>query len=781
METGNIIHEQIKIKDAKEACVKVGAVVGRNSCKWALDVVIDGEIYVDLEICYHCQLEKEFTPEKAFDIFDYGVSVFVLCNLKEDGSIERKVIGLVPSHNDPYPKLCGLKRFFAKVQQIGSDGYPMWEDQIDPLIPPKPICKYFWIFFDDDGGVRTEEVQNHSFMSNEELINLLEDISGLFNQFADGSISLIGLADAIYNLMDKHADATAILDRVTDIPEGSDSVFTKAFMMYVGKCEQRYVAEQHLLMKDRQIKFDQGTSFPITNCTYIDFSPPNRFYCNVGTGDMVWSHIIQEGCPIFLGLTLHVNLNDGSIGDSHTFDCNGYIDYFNPSENYDVSVYGYQEVQIDLANISDVSFDLIPEITNIDGTVISGYMNFWGRPQEFTFDVVNAESHAYMEVGIQDAEHILWTEKGFEAVSSWHFEQELNPIETGSFEKTYHDDDAYGPDDYYAIDAWFDDTCHGYSADPEDDCTGCHGKCHHAITVGHDVGWNGSQGANGKSVVSFTALGKEGSILDQWNSSNDANSHTTHFYECICPRWSTGWYPDAVWHSSCRMQDDSPSYRFWGVRNSNRNYNYRESQSYKMAWVSNNITYTKNRVNRTYNNRTLHFDSYAPWQGTIDDYRAGHCGGSSIDDFDRWTLLSNCLQIAASAPDFMGPFLDLDGWPDWSEGYTENIWYEGDPNYYWHCNRTIDLNDIQEPYVREFDMGDGITFSTTIYEIPYYLDDRSTDPSAGLVVAAKGYQDYSNAAGSSHWEIYHDSIDVTAKVLDALKCDPALLVTLGMV
>ena len=78
-------------------------------------------------------------------------------------------------------------------------------------------------------------------------------------------------------------------------------------------------------------------------------------------------------------------------------------------------------------------------------------------------------------------------------------------------------------------------------------------------------------------------------------------------------------------------------------------------------------------------------------------------------------------------------------------------------------------------------MGDGITFSATIYEMPYYLDDRTSNPLGGLVVAAKGYKDYSNAAGSSRWKIYHDGIDVTEKILDALGCDPAVLVTIGMV
>ena len=772
METGNITHEQIKIKDAKEACVKVGGIVGRNSCNWSLDVVIDGEVYTDIEICYHCQLEKEFTPEKAFDLFDYGVSVFVLCNPKEDGSIERKVIGLVPSYNDPYPKLCGLKRFFAKIQQVDSNGEPIWEDQIDPLVPPKPICKYYWIFFDDDGSIRTEEVKNDSFMSQEELINLLEDISSLFNKFADGSLSLIGLADALYDLMNQHANATAILDRVTDIPEGSDSVFTKAFMMHVRECEQRYVAEQHLLMKDRQIKFDQGVDFPLTNCTYVHHSPPNRFYCNVDTGDMVWSHIIQQDCPIFLGMTLHVNLLDGSIGNSYPFDCNGHIDYFAPPENYNGDIYGYYSV----LSTDDAPLDLIPEITNIEETVISGYMNYLSRPMNFTFDVVTGESHWTGGAEVQDSEHMMWTEKGFETAPSWHFEQKINPTATGDHSDSYHDDGDYGPINNWNDDtAWFRAICNACNNQSDTIC--CSAKCHHCATIANDQYREWTQEANGESHVTFNALSISGKIDDMWNEiSSDKEGHGATFMAC------DPWYDSVQDEWDCEYGGSHDySDEYGGKREGNRNYKYKESHSYKVAWINNNVTYIEKQITRLYHNRSLLWDAYHDYQGVLDNYGYGHCGGPNVDDFASWTELSSeCLKCIAGVPDFEGPLLDFPGWPAWPEGYNESISYNTDGSY-WHFTRGIYIDDFDAPYVREFDMGDGITFDIAIYEIPYYLDDRSTDPSAGLVVAAKGYQDYSNAAGSSHWKIYHDNKDVTDKVLDALKCDPAVLVTLGMV
>ena len=731
METGNITHEQIEIEDAKEACVKKGKVVSSNPCKYTLDVEIDGVLYEDLEICYHCQNEKKFTPEKAFDLFDPGVEVFVLCNTEEGGSIERKVIGLAPTEDDPYPRLCGLKRFFAKVQEIGSDGYPMW-DSLDSLYPV-PVCSYYWIFFEKDGSVRVDKVRK-------------EDIP--------------------------------LLDKVTDIPEGSDSVFAKAFMLNIGECDQRYVAEQHLLIKDRQIKFDQGAGFPVTNCTYVQYSPPNRFYCNVGTGDMVWSHIIEEDCPIFLGMILHVNLEDGSIGESHAFDCNGYENYFCPPSSETDGIDGWAQVQIGNANINDGPLDLIPEITGIKGTVISGYMNYLGRPMAFTFDVVTAESHWSGGKDSQDADHLLWTEKGFETVSSWHFEQEINPIETGDHRYDYHDDGDYGPIENFYTDpicVYMYEYCQDQSA--HGSCDKCTAKCHHCHNIAHDYTKEWSQGDNGHSYVSFSALSTSGDIDNKWHEASDSVSHSATFLACY-----------DIWHAdenACEcMYAGQGSYTnsFGGGRNGSRSFHYRKSNSYKIAWVSPNCTYIEKQITRNYDLRSLSYVATQQYPGQMDRYGSDHCGGPEVDDFNRWTLLSSeCLACVAGTPDFDVPFLDLDGWPPWPEGYTQEIWYQGEPYYEWHLDRSINLNDIQEPYIREFDMGNGITFSADIYEIPYYLDDRTANPSIGLVVAAKGYQDYSNAAGSSHWKIYHDGIDVTDKILNALKCDPAVLVTIGMV
>ena len=722
METGNIIHEQIEIEDAKEACVKKGKVIDGDPCKWTLDVEVDGILYKGLEICYHCQFEEKFTPEKAFDLFDSGVEVFVLCN---DG--EKKVIGFVPTDDNPYPRLCGLKRFFAKVQDIGSNGYPMWDDF------GNPSCSYYWIFFEKDGSVRAEEVGD-------------EDIS--------------------------------LLDKVTDIPDGSDSIFTKSFMLNNGNkgCEERYTATQHLLLRHRKVLFNAGAECPITNCTYVSSSPPNRFYYNGSTGDMVWSHIIQESCPIFLGVTLHVNLEDGSIGEYHSFDLNGYENYFDPPSSETDNIDGLHEVQINNQNISDLPFDLIPEITNIEGTVISGYRFYLGRPMKFTFNVVTMESHWMGGKDSQDAEHVLWTEKGLKTVTTWKFEQEINPIETGYHENTYHDDGEYGPVNDSNASAFGSIFCFKYRGGDPSLLDKCNAECRHCGSASRDLFERWTQGDNGESHVTFEALSISGSVDNFWNTmSSERAVHSVDAFMC-CPRWEGDFY----WCSAGSNTPCSETSRFGGHRDGSRTYASRRSNSYKVAWVSPNVTYVEKQVNREYDDRSLKFNALHAGLDCTDRDDMSHCGGPEVDDFNRWTDLDECLYCIQGVPDFTMPFLDFPGWPPWPDGYTQRILYV-DSTYGWELDRGVYINNLSGPYIRKFDTGDGITFDCSIYEIPYYLDDRATDPCAGLVVAAKGYQDYSNAAGSSNWKIYHDGIDVTDKVLNALKCDPAVLVTIGMV
>ena len=739
METGNIDHEQIKVEDAKTACVKIGAVVGRYSCDWTLDVVIDNIVYKGLEVCYHCQSEKEFTPKKAFDLFDYGTLVFVLCSTKKDGSIERKVFGLVPVGDDPYPKLCGLKRFFAKVQQIGPDGYPLWEGFALDI----PVCKYYWIFFDDDGTVRVEEVKDASFQS---------------------------------------IKATEILDRVTDLPKGSNCAFTKSFMLEnkSKKCFERYVAEQHLLLEDRKIIFDAGADYPQTLCTHdlipLD-SPPNRFQCNVTTGDMVWYTIQQEDCVMFMGNILHINLEDGSVEEHHTYDFASQTNGFNPPASEMDGVNDWRIVLIEDHAIYDAPFDIMPEVTNIEGNIISGYLYYQGRPVTFTFNVFTHESHWAGNANSQDAEHVLWTEKGFELVHSWHFDQTINPVELDHHIYDWSDDGEYGPNgDFLHDQVCLDlaDICRSYTWYNQNDCEGCKAKCNHCMSIHRAYHEEWTQQDNGESHVSFSALANSGHVDNWWNAvQSEELSHQAVFIHCSHLESDSG---DKCW-CDFGVHGNYEDF-FGGDRWGDRDYKDKQSDSYKMAWVAPNCVYIETSLKRAYYNRNVTFKT-ARLAEADDMYGWGHCGGPDPDDFNKWTKLSGeCLQCVSGVPDFRRPFLDLDGWPDWPDGYTQNIW-NGDG--YLNFSRIICKDDLQEPYERKFDMGEGITFDATVYEMPYYLDDRTSDPSGGLVIAAKGYKDYANAAGSSHWQIYHNGIDVTDKVLEALNCDPAILVSIGMV
>ena len=586
------MHEQIEINDAKDACVKRGKVVGMDSCKWTLDVDIDGEVYTGLEICYHCQLEKKFTPEKAFDLFDYGVEVFVLVNTMEDGSVERKVIGLTPTEDDPYPKLCGLKRFFAKVQQIGPDGYPLWEGFSLDI----PVCKYYWIFFEKDGSVRVEEV--------------------------------------------KGDDLISTLDKVTDIPKGSNCVFTKSFMLEnKGKgCLERYVAEQHLLVKNRGVVFDTRGDYPQTLCMHDGISldsPPNRFLCNTSTGDLVWYTIQQEDCVMFMGSTLHVSLEDGSVGEHHVYDFQNESSGFNPPDSEKEGINDWKIVLIEDHAIYDAPFDILPEVTNIEGCVISGYLCYNKRPVKFTFNVSTHESHMSGNANSQDTEHVLWTEKGFEFVPSWHFEQTINPEELGQHTYDWSDNGDYGPvNDYLHDEVCIElaDICKSYTWFNKNDCDGCKAKCHHCMSVHRYYHEEWTQQGNGESHVNFTALSNSGQIDNWWNAiQSEKLTRQARFIHCGHDQAGSKCYCDFCNIANC---EDF----FGGERWGDRDYKDKQSDSYKMAWVSPNCVYIETSLKRSFCNRTMNFKVYPPV--SEDSYGWGHCGGPNPDDFNRWTKLS---------------------------------------------------------------------------------------------------------------------------------------------
>ena len=714
-----IDHEQIVVDDAKNPCVKKGVVEARHYCTSTLDVEIDGKVYKDVELCYHCQQEKKFTPEKAMDIFDVGTKVLVL--IEDPSNITSKTIKVFGFAFDEMKKIpgnvpCYLKRFFAKVQKVGDDGYPTH------------VCEYYWIHFNPDGSVLAMKVN--------------------------------------------HKSEVDLLNRAIEIPGGSASVFTKSFLMYNNTlhCYQRYVAEQHMLLRDKKVLYEYA-NYPQNNCMALKGfpDPAMRFYCNVKTGDMVWFTAGIEPCNMLHGVVLHVDLETGEVGDSYPFDFWGYTNYFNPSEPR--GGHGYWTVD-DNVGASDAPYDLIPDIVGLNGTKIFANIVIGKAPVYATFDVKTFESHWSGADNI-DAYHMIWTEKGFENVFSWGLKQKINPASTGDHSDYWEDDGEYGPiNDVNTDTRWMSELCHSFSAGD------CLTKCAHCKSVHRDWTRSWTQDTNGESHVHFAALGTTGVISDYWNKLYDKEGRSVKYMACGLLGETGGHW--------CAYGGTN-SYFYWLVssRQGSKDYKTKISNSVNVKWLNQNITYVKSRIERSYHNRHLYWlaggcpedvEVCEPWQSHY-----GQCGGPSIQDYGRWTgLCSDCLLCVAGVPDFQGPLVDFPNWPPWPSDYTESsIWQAGSAGTGWYYHRDVNKNDFSIGAIEEFCAEDGISFDSEVYKMPYYLDDRTSEPSAGLIIAAKGDQD-----GSSHWKIYHKAgyvEDVTDKILEALGCNEAGLLTIGMV
>ena len=107
-------------------------------------------------------------------------------------------------------------------------------------------------------------------------------------------------------------------------------------------------------------------------------------------------------------------------------------------------------------------------------------------------------------------------------------------------------------------------------------------------------------------------------------------------------------------------------------------------------------------------------------------------------------------------------------------------------------NRWLSKNTLNKPLVLEYRVDGDIKCSSRDYNRTYYLDDRSSENSEGLLVGARGaiVADY-DAGGSpifdvARWSIIYKDIDkeisveVTNNILKALDCEISELIEIGL-
>ena len=206
-------------------------------------------------------------------------------------------------------------------------------------------------------------------------------------------------------------------------------------------------------------------------------------------------------------------------------------------------------------------------------------------------------------------------------------------------------------------------------------------------------------------------------------------------------------------------------------------------------WGANNIAYFYEERNRS---KCL---ADALQDGTLrrvcgDTDAYTYWGGPNKEDFGncKWSDVARCLPLS-ECPDGLGKCFRLsmpgDDWVQASEDYIEfeGSSYHGD-HYRW-VKKTDDIDTYKTVPIRKFKIDGGIEFDATKTYKTYYLDDRATENTQGLIIAGKGINE-----GNEWWEVYHERIDennlvvrdnITEELFKKLKCNPGQLIEIGLI
>ena len=371
-------HEIIEINETGELVdsyfIRRGIIFSRDCDNNRLNVWIEGTLFENLEIFYHCENETESTPDKAFDLFKVGRKVLVLhkfiyCEVddkktKKIERIERTVIGLKYNSPEGIGNLqpCVVKRFFVKVKK-----------EVDGV----PIYSYYWICFDDENNITTIEINDNEDKTETEVSNGI----GFFNE----------LESALY----------------LGVPSNPlTHSATKSFMMTNDNdFRERWAATPCSLFKEQQKVINvvpaRWTSPP--PCDLEDIPcPPNRFYCNIEKRILVWYGAYEK----FIGATVIRFDTDAE----YTWNCvaaSGSL--IEGGELGDYKTLADTEWDIPLNMISGVNY--------VNDSEISFYLPFGAnrRPGQVTIDWVDYAWGSSVNTGITDyTSHWYWSENGFE-------------------------------------------------------------------------------------------------------------------------------------------------------------------------------------------------------------------------------------------------------------------------------------------------------------------------------------------------------------------------------
>jgi hypothetical protein len=656
-----------------------------------------------------------------------------------------KVDGGHPSATDPDTPLTGVKFYYHCEPNNTDEGSTAFEVGHKVLVAEVGV-DYFIIGFED---LKPRECISPRFFVK------IKDGDGFKYYW------LILLDDGQYELSVKESVGGSTLEKMLDTPYKNIHTQTKAFMMDGESGPERWVAAPQLLTKNRiqqflPLNFPAEDDPPEKLPMYPDPSecsggspglnhpcPPNRFYCNVAEKTMTW-YTANEW--LICGIIL--KYDDYGNGSAQSF-------YFTPAavddQGFD-SYWFYKGAPPNVVSLHpEVPAYMITDIDYLDKGKLRVILPWNWRPVTIEADL---SSGALTFNDPDSCKHMFWdgSVSGFKQELLADFSQELDD---GS--GSYINANIYN--------------------DPQD-CSG-----------------HGSQGGCEDTLEEEDAYSTQSISTDFNNHSNynmyifdeepTSESYSTEIdvyesrWEKICNcQWSPG--PEECVGPYCNTYIDQYGnifiFNLFSYRGIDDNLAQKTVNSINAQWTGPNIAVIYNEINRTYIN------------GYGEQRTNTYFGGDNIADFQNmcnWNdwMPEGCSNYVAAmtvGKCFQGYTMPGD---DWAIEGTDTI---VDAGTKWIKEAT--KNELIETPVNKYKIDNVIEIDSNKYDRTYYLDDRSTDESHGIIVAAKDY----TPATEDDPEVVHDweihwaksgtsYSDITADVLAALGINKEQLLEIGLI
>jgi hypothetical protein len=635
-----------------------------------------------------------------------------------------------------------VPRFFAKV--LTGEYY---DEFFGEYIP---IYSYFWVYFGSPEDVLSRRVEKDYIQPpltkyNNNIVIL--EISNNFERTKEEVENGFGFhwtLDQVLTPFVKSAE--------TDAP----CLAEKSFMLEDDHAKdedenyikERWVSTNHYLIRGRRTWINvAGAWIAPPPCDLEDLPcPPDRFFCDTEKKIMVWygSH------EIFM-VALIVRMDNLDIK-------NEIYDYTHNCVAASGSAIAADPYRTLTGTKEDIPINMMPDVESVTDTEISFYLSRilpFDRPGLVTIDWIDYEwGYTISAVGVEETKHWYWTEDGFE--------QKICAL----FDQTDLDGSIVDEDEDYS-----DSACPCNSITTQAECEACNeimqdaGKYKRTVNV-----------CNG--YISLYDIKIFDELFEADTTYRNLGIWEGKIYNAHHCIWNAGagrcYSHGTIGYNAAR-------------RTIGEQLEQKHTNGLSAFWNSNNVAYFFKEQNR---HKCVGSANQIGkiCTGSFGSTNCVRWGGPTQAEFCKccWVCDWPAYLCAEDCPEGLGKCFELDmpgdDWLDIENDYVEVIVVG--VSYKWHRNSNND--SYAEPLVRKFRIDEEIEFDATEIYKTYYLDDRATKDTQGMIIAGKGIDEEEN----KYWEVHREWINednitvrdnITEELFEKLDCEQWQLVEIGLI